>query len=788
MTTLPYSIINRSQSSHGDPIINSGTEVRIESNKVTDQQQDDMNGNKLASPNSPAIGEDLYVIKRNGQRQEVKFDKITLRLKKLANEGRHLNVDVVKVAQKVIDGIFAGVTTSELDKFAAKIAAQMTSVHPDYAELAGRVLASDVHKNMPKTFSAAMEMAYSENWNKYTKVYSPMVNDKFIAFVRLHAEILDAAIDLQYDYTYNAFSSATIHKSYTMKTQQQKLIETFQYTLMRVAIGTSNYDLARALKTYEYLKKKYATHATPTIFNAGTNREQLSSCFLHALKSDSIEGIYETLKNCALLSKNAGGIGLSIHNIRASNSYIRGTNGTSNGLVPMLRVFNDTAKYVDQCFKEDTFVVTGRGIIPVSQVIVGDTVYTSNNTFERVISVRKYNLPVVTQEDKNTLLSSFTIATSPLPTVCTEMHPFLVLRKAGNMLAEDDPTTLEKLMDMELLVADWIEAQNLMKGDLVAVPLMGKVNESMPSIEACRQLGAELDRSSSELVLPSEYINLDEDHTVAFLEGLCANKSIEEVDQCYWIDNCTYPFAYALAIQMLRLGYLPTYKNTRQFTVSVGVPKLATMGVTGYQVVRRNDIAWVPITNIEPVTAESCATSTENGDAVVVYDFDVENHHEYLTQGGLAHNGGGKRKGAFAMYLEPWHADIEDFLQQRKGKKTVSIGDDGLTSPDLFYGLWVPDLFMERVESEGTWSLFCPDEAPGLYDCWGDEFKAKYEAYEKAGLARKTMKAQDLWDQIVNSQIESGTPYMLYKDAANRKSNQQHLGTIRSSNLCTVST
>ncbi len=429
----------------------------------------------------------MNVIKRDGRREPIMFDKITARVRKLCY-GLNELVDPVKVAMRVIEGLYDGVTTSELDNLAAEIAATMTTSHPDYARLAARISVSNLHKNTKKTFSEVMTDLY-EYVNPRTGKAAPLLSDEVYKVIMDNAEELDSTIIYNRDFGYDYFGFKTLERSYLLKLNGQ-IVERPQHMLMRVSLGIHLDDLASAKETYELMSKKFFTHATPTLFNSGTPKPQMSSCFLLTMQDDSIDGIYDTLKQTAKISQSAGGIGLSIHNVRATGSYIAGTNGTSNGIVPMLRVYNDTARYVDQ--------------------------------------------------------------------------------------------------------------------------------------------------------------------------------------------------------------------------------------------------------------------------------------------------GGGKRKGSFAIYVEPWHADIFDFLDLKKNH-----GKEEMRARDLFYAMWIPDLFMKRVEEDAEWTLMCPNECPGLFDCHGEEFEALYAKYEDANKGRKTIKARELWEKITESQIETGTPYMLYKDAANRKSNQQNLGTIRSSNLCT---
>ncbi|MBC7721714.1 MAG: ribonucleoside-diphosphate reductase subunit alpha [Pedobacter sp.] len=428
-----------------------------------------------------------FVVKRNGKTESVKFDKVTARIEKLSY-GLSSIVNAIDVAKKTISGIYEGVPTTELDNLAAETAASLTITHPDYAILASRIAVSNLHKNTVKSFSATMRKLYNYVDDASGKKL-PLIADDVMQIIEDNADLLDSTVIYDRDFAFDYFGFKTLEKSYLLKING-KIVERPQHMYMRVAVGIHKNDIDSIVKTYHLMSERWFTHATPTLFNAGTPKPQMSSCFLLTMKEDSIDGIYDTLKQTAKISQSAGGIGLAIHNIRATGSYIGGTNGTSNGIIPMLRVFNDTARYVDQ--------------------------------------------------------------------------------------------------------------------------------------------------------------------------------------------------------------------------------------------------------------------------------------------------GGGKRKGAFAIYLEPWHADVFEFLDLRKNH-----GKEEMRARDLFFALWMSDLFMKRVEANEDWSLFCPNEAPGLSDCWGAEFEKLYLQHEAAGKARKTVKAQELWFKILESQIETGTPYLLYKDAANSKSNQQNLGTIKSSNLCT---
>ena len=430
----------------------------------------------------------MQVIKRTGKREDVSFDKITARVKKLSYGLDPNHVDPIEVAKKVILGLYDGVTTTELDNLAAETSAAMSSQHPEYATLAARIAVSNLHKNTDKSFSKNMKDLFNYIDPK-TGDKAGLVSEECYKIVQKYKERLDSAIIYDRDFEFDYFGFKTLERSYLLR-MDKKIVERPQQMLMRVSVGIHGEDIDAAIETYNLMSERWFIHATPTLFNAGTPRPQLSSCFLLSMVDDSITGIYETLTRCAKISQSAGGIGISAHNIRAKGSYIKGTGGQSNGLIPMLKVYNETARYVDQ--------------------------------------------------------------------------------------------------------------------------------------------------------------------------------------------------------------------------------------------------------------------------------------------------GGGRRKGSFAIYLEPWHADVFDFLELKKNH-----GKEEMRARDLFYAMWIPDLFMERVKADGEWSLFCPNEAPNLYNVHSAEFVALYEKYEAEGRQRKTIKARELWNKIIESQIETGTPYLLYKDAANQKSNQKNLGTIRSSNLCT---
>jgi len=444
---------------------------------------------------------EMRVMKRDGTLETVAFDKILNRIKTLGTIGylsniskqettneaqSELKINYTALVMKVIDQLYDKISTTKIDELSAQQCASMASIHPDYNTLAGRIIISNHQKNTSDSFVVVMTQLY-DYLDKHGK-QSPLISEELFQIASTHGEELEQMCDYSRDYLIDYFGFKTLERAYLMKING-KSVERIQHMLLRVAVGIHGANMEKVRETYNYMSSKYFTHATPTLFNAGTPHPQLSSCYLIAMEGDSVDGIYNTLKDCALISKWAGGIGLHIHNVRAAGSHIRGTNGTSNGIVPMLKVFNNTAKYIDQ--------------------------------------------------------------------------------------------------------------------------------------------------------------------------------------------------------------------------------------------------------------------------------------------------GGGRRNGSFAIYLEPWHADIEIFLQMRKNH-----GDEELKARDLFYALWIPDLFMERVKANGKWTLMCPDECPGLSDVYGEEFNTLYTKYEAENRGRVSINARDLWFQILDAQMETGTPYLLYKDAVNKKSNQKNVGIIKSSNLC----
>ena len=670
-----------------------------------------------------------------------------------------------------------------------------------------------------------------------------------------NAEELDSWCDFSRDYLIDYFGFKTLERAYMMKVNG-KIVERPQHMWLRVSLGIHGSNFVKARETYDLMSQKYFTHATPTLFNSGTPHPQLSSCFLLSMESDSINGIYNTLKDCANISKWAGGIGLHIHNIRASGSHIRGTNGSSNGIVPMLRVFNHTAKYVDQCLDPETVVYTKRGAIPIKNIVIGDEVITDDGQF--------YEIGKVLDSNYSGDFYKMDIQHTFRPLSLTDMHPLWCVKNVEGA----DCYHLRNLLENKLIEPDFIEAKNIDTNDYIGFPIPKYEKDIRGySEDDCRFYGLFFSGINSRSIYESRgespeaniigfistnetpfYIQLPASKTamITFIENYLNSYAIPfekkpcgvDLVKIIWSRTNRFKFTYEMFYEGIpALIHLPKQKilslikgifetqkfemdekymiitcgfcnNLEQFEKYFTQNSVITEHIR-YMLLRLgvlttgdNNTVKIPVNgfnrlyNIDYFVHDkhaeyfeyngylfSCVKSntlTKNySGRVIDIEVDHDDHHNFLTHNGLVKNGGGKRNGSFAIYLEPWHADIEIFLQMRKNH-----GDEELKARDLFYALWIPDLFMERVKSNGSWTLMCPDECPGLSDVYGDAFKELYESYEASGKGRVTLKARDLWFQVLDAQMETGTPYLLYKDAVNKKSNQKNIGTIKSSNLC----
>lgn len=791
-----------------------------------------------------SLQNEMRVTKRNGDLETIEFDKI---LKRIKTAGQEVNIKInyTALVMKVIDQLFDTISTVKIDELSAEQCASMSSVHPDYNILAGRIIVSNHQKNTESLFSSVMTQMYNY-LDKHQKP-SPLVSEELYQIVLKYRDELDALCDYSRDYLIDYFGFKTLERAYLMKVNKQT-VERPQHMWLRVAIGIHGDNLEKIKNTYDLMSQKYFTHATPTLFNAGTPRPQLSSCFLLSMESDSIDGIYNTLKDCASISKWAGGIGLHIHNVRASGSHIRGTNGSSNGIVPMLRVFNNTAKYVDQCVHPETIIYTTQGPKQIQQCIIGETEIinlTGNSEVIENVLEHYYDGEVLEIETMHTIF----------PLLITPEHPVYVLPGQPKGL---NYSLIKNRLEKNITNFAWIEAKELTTSDMIVYSIP-KYEKDVSSISEndCYMYGVILgDGSMSNKTDASGYVSIhttNKKNVAVFMEeyfkNTCTEYKIQTNDnttRIRWNQNLILPFRHAdvydengikrvhhkwlnlpiqkskfilkglldtdgckgnelvfdstsyhlieavrylcLKLGVLTSGYIRDRIGESHDTVNgvienkkisycLRIPK--TKDICELMEIEYNEKQFFKFMRYNDYLLSRIQTIRDTTYSGFLYDLQMKHEHNYMLHNGVVHNGGGKRNGSFAIYLEPWHADIEMFLQMRKNH-----GDEELKARDLFYALWVPDLFMERVKTNGKWTLMCPDECPGLSDVYGDEFVALYTKYEAENAGRNTINARDLWFQILDAQMETGTPYLLYKDAVNRKSNQKNVGVIKSSNLC----
>ncbi len=788
--------------------------------------------------------DEMYVTKRSGALEIVSFDKILHRIKSIGTEA-NVKINYTSLAMKIIDQLYDKISTTKIDELTAEQCAALSSTHYDYGTIASHIVVSNHHKNTVADFREVIHTLYHSADKNGS--HSPLLSREIFEIVNANADVLNAAIDFKRDYLIDYFGFKTIERSYLMRSNGV-IIERPQHMWMRVALGIHGTDIESAIETYHLMSQKYFTHATPTLFNAGTPRPQLSSCFLISMEQDSIEGIYNTLKDCALISKWAGGIGMHIHNVRATGSQIRGTNGTSNGIVPMLRVFNNTAKYVDQCVTPETYIYTTQGPIEIQNCSYGETqvfnltggIETIQNVLEHPYDGQIYNIETAHSIDNLRI---------------TPEHPVYALVGQTRGL---NYNVIENRLNKNISQFEWVDAKDLQIDDMLVykIPSHSTDNDAI-SADDCYMYGVLLGDGCLSNADQAGYISLHSinkkyilDFAIKYFENKCIQYRIntdENTTRIYWHKNINMPFRYSdvydsnktkrahhkwlnLPIEKSKFvlkGLIDTdgckhkeisfdstsrnlIESVRFLCLKLGV---LTSGYTrdrigethvssAGNVITNKQISWclkIPqtqaicellgidydenqffkffryndflLTRIKSITVEEYSGT--------LYDLQMKTQHDYMIHNCIVHNGGGRRNGSFAIYLEPWHADIEMFLEMRKNH-----GDEEQKARDLFYALWVPDLFMERVKADGQWTLMCPNECPGLADVYGDEFNALYTGYEQAGKGRISVKARELWFKILDAQMETGTPYICYKDAANKKSNQQNVGTIKSSNLC----
>ena len=788
---------------------------------------------------------DMFVTKRNGKLEPVAFDKILQRIRKVGMEG-NVKINYTSLAMKVIDQLYDKISTTKIDELTAEQCASLSSTHPDYNILAGRITISNHHKNTDSSFTKVMTQLYQ--FRDIHDNHKPLVSKElYQSLSTIGHKKLNGLCDYTRDYLIDYFGFKTLERAYLMKVNK-KILERPQHMWLRVALGIHGTNWDKIVETYEHMSQKYFTHATPTLFNAGTPKPQLSSCYLMAMEDDSIDGIFNTLKDCALISKWAGGIGLHIHNIRATGSHITGTNGTSNGIVPMLKVFNNTAKYVDQCVTPDTWIYTTHGPKYIRDVIAGETAIINEFGHTEIIE------NVLEHPYEGDLLQ-IQNAHCIDPLLVTPEHPLSILPAQEKSA---DHQTIQRRIERGEIQCQYTEAKDVTKDDYLvsAIPTYscdvasitsadcyfyglllsnGKLineqscgtllvtEESDPSILAtigsylsakCVQYkSTHMGGKQSHLIewkrnidMPFRYSDLYDVHKNKHIANKWLHLPLEKAQQIihgiidadgHKHNELTYEtssrvFAEGIRYLLLRMGvpsggYIRSrIENTeecngkimitKQLSYVLRIPR-ADILCKLFQLEKVDDITRYFIHDHKLYSkVKSIAKVTYEG---TLYDLQMKDVHSYMIHNGVIHNGGGKRNGSFAIYLEPWHADTEMFLQMRKNH-----GDEELKARDLFYALWIPDLFMERIKANQSWTFMCPHECPGLADVTGDDFKQLYESYEAAGKGRKTVSARDIWFQILDAQMETGTPYLLYKDAANHKSNQKNLGVIKSSNLC----
>jgi len=772
----------------------------------------------------------MKVLKRDGRQEAVHFEKITHRLRKLCSlEPEASAADVSKVAKHACAAVHDLIKTETLDHITADAAVALATEHPDYSLLAARILVS----NLQKTTHDDVAQVYL--------AIRHMVSEDFLEVILEYSKEFNALMDYSRDYTFDYFGFKTLQKAYMLTGERP------QHMYLRVAVGLWGADLERVKETYHALSTHQFTHASPTLFNSGTKTPQLASCFLMGVHTDSLDGIFESLHKAATISKYGGGIGFHVTGIRGKGSLIKSTNGTSDGLVPMLKVANEVFKYVNQCFVPETPVYTREsGVQRMDEVAVGDHLVTRDGSFKRVNEVF---MRAVESEPMVTLTPKFGFE----GITCTKVHEIFALRRQAPMLNYD---VIRNRLDKGLAAPEFCPAGDLVVGDFVGFPIPQDTVDYDFSEDLCRLYGIMLGDGSiskkGETVSIALNLTSKQD-TVAFVESMLQTHSIRYTtalhNNCYeirvskgqwtlgidsdmlydsddekrvdprflnlpkpktlallrgllesdgsvlgeiYFSTSSRPLVLAVRYLCLRLGVLTSahakhtslgethqirpgeFITTRKLPYAVRIPKHpALLGAaeftpyTKFAFFEYDGILYTRLINIDH--------SVYSGD---VYDFNMESNHNYTTDAGLVHNSG-KRKGSCAIYIEPHHSDILQVLDLKRNQ-----GDEHLRARDLFYAMWISDLFMERVEADASWSLFDPGTAPGLEDVHGDAYRALYAQYEAEGRAVATIPAQDVWFAILRLQIETGVPYMVYKDAANAKSNQQNLGTIKCSNLC----
>jgi len=718
----------------------------------------------------------MKIVKRNGEIENLSIDKILYRLKKIKNDSSlgKLSIDTDIIALKVVSSIYDGVSSSELDEEAARISISMTE-NFEYGKLASRIIISNLHKNTTECFSDIMENLYGNM--DINDTHSPVLSDIYIKFVRDNKDILNELADYKRDYLFDYFGFKTLEKSYLMRLKG-KVIERPQHLYLRVSIQVHLDDINSVIKTYNLISQHFFTFASPTIFNAGSRLGNLSSCFLIGTV-DSIEGIFKTMSDVAQISKVGGGIGIHINNIRSKGTVIRGTNGHSDGIIPMLRVYNDVSLYVNQCITPDTIVYSKDGFKRMDEITCNDYLVTNDGCYKKVNEV------IINKKDEEIYEIRNLACIDSLK--CTKEHDIYITKSLDVFKPEFIPAselredyfmgypipTFEK--DDENMTKDDCRIYGMIasSADIIGNIYRMKFNNEnkiyiinfltnnklkywISDLHICWIYNSnKMDKNKC-----FEYLHLPKDKITQILKGMIDSCGYE-IDKKMYFKSIDKNLIYSCKFLLLRLGFLSGH------CTKIGLVYELEIYLDKHLYFERDNILWTKIESISKIKYK--------GD---VYDFNMIDNHNYLTDSGLVHNSG-KRKGSFAIYLSPEHPDIFEFLDLRKNQ-----GSENMRARDLFYAMWMPDLFMKQVESDSDWYLLDPDECPRLNDTYGDEYEELYWKYVSEKKYRKKVKAQDIWVKILESQIETGNPYILYKDQINKKSNQKNIGVIKSSNLC----
>lgn len=781
-----------------------------------------------------------HVIKRNGKKEKLSFDKVHQRVLALSSDLD--KVDSYKVAQKVISGLFDGISTNKIDELLAETSALLNDEHPQYGLLGGRLAVSSIHKETSSSFYQTMKSLYKEG----------SLSDLFIDKVKKYQKDLEKIVDYDRDFSFDFFAIKTLsgksnRPGYLMRVDN-KIVERPQHLFMRVALAVADDNIKAIQELYDLISQGFYTHATPTLFNAGHKNNNYASCFLVQMESDSINGIFNTAKEAGLISKHSGGIGIHVSNLRASGSKIKGNNGFSNGIVPWMKIFNEVACSVNQCFTPDSLVYTTEGIKKSKDIQLGDRVFGHDGLdYEVTHQLSSYYKGEMLKIRLNKSMEDIEV---------TPEHPFYVLKDVPREISY---SSVIKSLDSKRSSFEWCDAKLLTDKDMAVFPIPTFEKDIEDFSEAdCRFYGMMIgdghitektnecgltlspetndlefvrnylkvynintwetiseekkcimirwsnsphfkikrsmlyDENKEKIVLP-RFLHLPKNKILQIIKGILETDGFigKTLGSEITLEMTSKNIVESVRYMVLRLGALTSgyLRTSRDGHVSkygdfiegkkqayvLRIPRIKEI-CDLFEIEESTKFKFLKYNNYLLTRIDTISSFEYEGE---VFDYNVKTSESYITSnGGLVHNGG-KRAGSIAMYLEPWHADVEAFLEMAKVQ-----GPESVRARELFLAMWIPDLFFKRCEADESWSLLCPDECPGLQDVYGEEFEELYAKYEKQGKARKVVKARELLAKMADTQIEHGMPYMLSKDSANKKSNQKNIGVIKSSNLC----